>query len=143
MFVSRVVKIFAPADKRDFIEPQLVWATPGQRGFPSRKTGAAPVQPVPMSSQQMRRTTGAPPPIPGQTPAQRQAVLAAHIKAQKAAELAAMLNGLETVDDEGRRASLLDTLCSIDDILNLPLHLNPPGHSNGQMKVDLLRHQVR
>lgn len=61
---------------------------------------------------------------------------------QKAAELRQMLNALEKVDDDGRRSSLLDTLCSTDDILNLPLHPNPPGTKIGDLKVDLLKHQV-
>lgn len=53
-----------------------------------------------------------------------------------------MLSNLEKVDDEGRRASLLDTLCSVDDILNLPVHPNPPGVASGDLVVDLLKHQV-
>lgn len=62
---------------------------------------------------------------------------------EKAAELKQMINTLEKVDDEGRRTSLLDTLCSTGDILNLPLHPNPPGIKNGDLVVDLLKHQVR
>ena len=54
-----------------------------------------------------------------------------------------MLNNLEKVDDEGRRASLLDTLCSVDDVLGLPVHPDPPSIANGQLKVNLLRHQVQ
>lgn len=53
-----------------------------------------------------------------------------------------MLAGLEKVDDEGRRGSLLDTLCAVDDILSLPEHEDPPSASNGELKVNLLRHQV-
>ena len=54
-----------------------------------------------------------------------------------------MLNNLEKVDDEGRRASLLDTLCSVDDVLGLPVHPDPPSIANGQLKVNLLKHQVQ
>jgi hypothetical protein len=53
-----------------------------------------------------------------------------------------MLGGLEKVDNEGRRASLLDALCSVDDILNLPVHPAPPGVASGDLVVDLLKHQV-
>ena len=53
-----------------------------------------------------------------------------------------MLSNLEKVDDEGRRASLLDALCSVDDVLNLPVHPNPPGVASGDLVVDLLKHQV-
>lgn len=61
---------------------------------------------------------------------------------RKAQELKQMLNNLEKVDDEGRRASLLDTLCSVDDVLSLPVHPSPPGIASGELKVDLLKHQV-
>jgi hypothetical protein len=60
----------------------------------------------------------------------------------RAAELRQMLASLEKVDDEGRRSSLLDTLCSTEDVLALPEHPNPPGIANGELRVDLLKHQV-
>ena len=61
----------------------------------------------------------------------------------RAAELRQTLANLEKVDDENRRTSLLDNLCSIEDVLNLPEHPNPPGIASGELRVDLLRHQVR
>ena len=48
---------------------------------------------------------------------------------------------MEKVDNEGRRTSLLDTLCSVEDALDLPEHPTPPG-KDGDLKVDLLKHQV-
>jgi SWI/SNF-related matrix-associated actin-dependent regulator of chromatin subfamily A3 len=60
----------------------------------------------------------------------------------RAAELRQTLANLEKVDDEGRRSSLLDTLCSTEDVLNLPEHPNPPGIASGELRVDLLKHQV-
>jgi SWI/SNF-related matrix-associated actin-dependent regulator of chromatin subfamily A3 len=60
----------------------------------------------------------------------------------RAAELRQTLANLEKVDDEGRRSSLLDTLCSTEDVLGLPEHPNPPGIASGELRVDLLRHQV-
>lgn len=60
----------------------------------------------------------------------------------RAAELRQMLANLDKVNDEGRRSSLLDTLCSTEDVLNLPEHPNPPGMASGELRVDLLRHQV-
>ena len=60
----------------------------------------------------------------------------------RAAELRQMLSNLERVDDEGRRSSLLDTLCSTEDVLELPEHPSPPGIASGELRVDLLRHQV-
>jgi hypothetical protein len=62
---------------------------------------------------------------------------------QRAAQLKQMLAGLEKVDDEGRRHSLLDALTVVDDVLALPVHPSPPGRSTGELKVDLLKHQVR
>jgi SWI/SNF-related matrix-associated actin-dependent regulator of chromatin subfamily A3 len=58
------------------------------------------------------------------------------------AELRQILANLEQVNDEGRRTSLLDTLCSTEDVLNLPEHPNPPGIASGELRVDLLKHQV-
>jgi SWI/SNF-related matrix-associated actin-dependent regulator of chromatin subfamily A3 len=60
----------------------------------------------------------------------------------RAAELRQTLSNLEKVDDEGRRSSLLDTLCSTEDVLGLPEHPNPPGIASGELRVDLLKHQV-
>ena len=61
---------------------------------------------------------------------------------KKAAELSRILNTLEKVDDEGRRNSLLDTVCSTEDVLKLPLHPDPPGITKGDLLVDLMKHQV-
>jgi len=76
------------------------------------------------------------------TQAKEEAIKKQQEALHKAAELKQMLTSLEKVDDEGRRASLLDTLCSSDDILNLPVHPNPPGIASGELVVDLLKHQV-
>ena len=61
---------------------------------------------------------------------------------KKATELRQVLDNLEKVNDEGRRASLLDQLLSTDDVLMLPEHSNPPGINAGNLTVDLLKHQV-
>lgn len=128
---------------RDRLEPLLIWATPGQRGFSSQQAGlsARPDLIVPISSTSRAgpstQRRGA-----GQSHAQQEATRKRQEALQKAAELRQMLSTLEKVDDEGRRSSLLDTLCSTDDILNLPLHPSPPGIKNGELKVDLLKHQV-
>ena len=61
---------------------------------------------------------------------------------KKATELRQILHGLEKVNDEGRRASLLDQLLSTDDVLMLPEHPNPPGIDAGNLTVNLLKHQV-
>ena len=61
---------------------------------------------------------------------------------RKAVELRQVLDGLEKVSDEGRRASLLDQLLSTDDVLALPEHPNPPGIDAGNLTVNLLKHQV-
>lgn len=78
----------------------------------------------------------------GQTTAQAEAARKQYEALQKAAELKQMLLTLEKVDDEGRRSTLLDSLLETDDILKLPLHPNPPGIKNGDLVVDLLKHQV-
>lgn len=79
-------------------------------------------------------------PIPStQTP---EALMRQQEEFARAAELRQTLANLEKVNDEGRRGSLLDTLCSTEDVLNLPEHPNPPGIASGELRVDLLKHQV-
>lgn len=77
-----------------------------------------------------------------QQEAQQEAIRRQQEAFQRAQELRQILNNLDKVDDEGRRSSLLDTLCSVDDVLALPVHPSPPGLASGHLKVDLLRHQV-
>ncbi|GBE78013.1 hypothetical protein SCP_0108950 [Sparassis crispa] len=159
--LSMTLKIYGPSDKRAHLEPQLIWATPQQGGFSKpvngvRKVPGAPAnssvrvpsysQPVagPSNSQvpshyaSQRRPAGM---TASQVAAQQEATRKQQEALQKAAELRQILNNLEKVDDEGRRSSLLDTLCSVDDVLNLPLHPSPPGIQSGDLKVNLLKHQ--
>lgn len=167
---SRTLKIYGAADKRSILEPQLVWATPGQRGFPSRNNGTTSSRPAGKSyasggegsssllagcSSSNITAVGYPYGSSGvaQTPSisttqreamrkQQEAVLKQQEALRKAAELKQMIDGLEKVDDDGRRSSLLDNICSTEDILSLPLHPDPPGIKKGNLKVDLLKHQV-
>lgn len=149
--VFRTLKFYGPSNLRDQLEPLLVWATPGQRGFPRNNSSTSHVVPGALAPRAASAPTAAGPSSQrrpaGMTPAQikahQETVRKQQESLQKAAELKSMLNNLEKVDDEGRRESLLDTLCSTDDILNLPLHPDPPGIKNGQLVVDLLKHQVR
>ncbi|EMD31673.1 hypothetical protein CERSUDRAFT_88802 [Gelatoporia subvermispora B] len=151
--LSMTLKIYGAADQRARLEPLLVWATPGQRGFPPRNsTGSYPVAGAPASRAQVPASQPVAAPVagPSQPAGQRgKAALAAQEAArrqqqeamQRAVELRQMLTGLEKVDDEGRRSSLLDTLCAVQDVLGLPLHPSPPGTQSGELKVDLLKHQ--
>ncbi|KAF8135787.1 SNF2 family N-terminal domain-containing protein [Boletus edulis] len=137
--LSMSLNIYGPSDKRDMLEPMLIWATPRQTGFPSRARGGVPgVSPAgaPVAAGALSVAGGVYAPalasmgIPG--PSQARGMTSAQSEAQqelirkqneayvKAAELRQMLSGLERVDDENRRASLLDTLLSTGDILNLP-----------------------
>ncbi|TFK94573.1 hypothetical protein K466DRAFT_509225 [Polyporus arcularius HHB13444] len=158
--LSMTLKIYGPADKREILEPKLIWATPGQRGFkkptangvhavpgaPAPRTTPAP---VPSYSQAYKPT-----PVPtkqrqaGNAAAQQEALRKQQEAARKqqeqfakAQELKQILDNLEKVNDEGRRASLLDTLCSVDDVLGLPVHPNPPSIATGELTVNLLKHQ--
>ncbi|KAG6845916.1 hypothetical protein H0H87_000722 [Tephrocybe sp. NHM501043] len=146
--LSITLRIYGAQSERDSLEPLLIWATPGQRGFPSRKTTSSASSPssgaVPSYSQAGTGSLMDKRPVATgvvQSAAQQQAMRKQQEALRKAAELKQMLNTLEKVDDEGRRSSLLDTLCSNEDILNLPLHPNPPSVRNRSLKVDLLRHQ--
>ncbi|KDQ28039.1 hypothetical protein PLEOSDRAFT_1042220, partial [Pleurotus ostreatus PC15] len=125
LYSCSTLKIYAAADKRDLLEPMLIWATPGQRGFTSR--------------------TRAPPPSSGPSnvppPAKQAAQAAKNTEAQKSAELAQLLQGIEKVDDDKRRSAVLDVVCSVEDILELPLYPSPPSIESGELYVNLLKHQ--
>ncbi|KAG6378256.1 putative DNA repair protein rad5 [Boletus reticuloceps] len=163
--LSMSLNIYGPSDKRDMLEPMLIWATPRQTGFPPRAGGGVPgVSPAAAAAAAgalsvaggvypsayapaFAATMGMPGPsqargmTSAQSEAQQEAIRKQNEAYLKAAELRQMLSGLERVDDENRRASLLDTLLSTGDILNLPVHPNPPGIANGELVVDLLKHQ--
>lgn len=126
LYSCSTLKIYAAADKRDLLEPMLIWATPGQRGFPSR-TRAPP--------------SSGPSNVP--PPAKQAAQAAKSTEAQKSAELAQLLQGIEKVDDDKRRSAVLDVVCSVEDILELPLYPDPPSIESGELNVNLLKHQVR
>ncbi|KAG1890243.1 SNF2 family N-terminal domain-containing protein [Suillus subluteus] len=159
--LSMTLKIYGPSDKRDQLEPQLIWATPRQRGFPPRGVGGAAGQvsstayaaaagpsaassssTYQPSSSQRYGATATQSKSQQEAVKKQQEVVRKHLEAlQNASELKQMLGSLEKVDNEGRRASLLDALCSVDDILNLPVHPAPPGVASGDLVVDLLKHQ--
>ncbi|KAI9572249.1 SNF2 family N-terminal domain-containing protein [Boletus coccyginus] len=152
--LSMSLNIYGPSDKRDMLEPLLIWATPRQQGFPPRARGGVPGASAAAATAALSAggvypfmyatAFGATMGMPG--PSQARGMVGAQSEAQqeafvRAAELKQLLSGLERVDDEDRRASLLDTLFSTVDILNLPVHPNPPGTANGELMVDLLKHQ--
>ena len=116
------LKIYGAADKRDQIGPSLRWATPANRKSSAPSGYSAQVSSSSQTAEALRK--------------QQEAF-------DRAAELNQMLSNLERVDDEGRRSSLLDTLCSTEDVLNLPEHPSPPSIRSGELRVDLLRHQAR
>ncbi|KAF8161207.1 SNF2 family N-terminal domain-containing protein [Crassisporium funariophilum] len=148
--LSITLKIYGASDKRNELETVLVWATPGQRGFGPRNTSSRTVASSSSTNHSASIPRTAAPPSasqrrtnPVQSAIQMEAIRKQQQALQKAAELKQMLNNLEKVDDEGRRTSLLDTLCSNDDVLNLPLYPSPPGIASGELKVDLLKHQLQ
>ncbi|KAG8935555.1 hypothetical protein FRC02_007699 [Tulasnella sp. 418] len=124
---------------RKKLEPLLIWATPGQRGFHSgtneNNTGIQGTSLSPKKGQ----TKGSAASQSNQV--QQSAEWKKRLEAvAKARELADMMQGLSKVDDAGRRATMLDALCG-GDILNLPVHPDPPSKSKGNLKSDLLKHQ--
>ncbi|KAI6032893.1 SNF2 family N-terminal domain-containing protein [Pisolithus orientalis] len=144
------LRIYGMSDKRDILEPQLAWATrqwgwggpggqvPGALSAPSyagAATSAAQIHQSQPVSRRRRATSVALSQSQDEATKKQQQALA------KAKELAQVLGTLEKVDDDSRRTSLLDTLCTADDILNLPVHPNPPGVASGDLVVDLLKHQ--
>jgi SWI/SNF-related matrix-associated actin-dependent regulator of chromatin subfamily A3 len=149
------LKIYGPSDKHNEIEQKLRTVTASaqnrsSKAGPSQSSvspqhGAAASYPsyaAPGYSDDDSWTAGygTGMPIP---PTQSAEALRKQQEAfARAAELRQMLSNLEKVDDEGRRVSLLDTMCSTEDVLGLPEHPNPPGIASGELRVDLLRHQV-
>ncbi|KAJ7346747.1 SNF2 family N-terminal domain-containing protein [Mycena albidolilacea] len=133
------LKIYGSPNKRQEIESKLIWATPGQRGFRNAASNAQASGAAAGRSSTAGPSKATPSQRP-QTAAQIEANRKQQEALQKAADLKKMLGSLEHVDDEERRSSLLDQLLSTDDILNLPVHPNPPGKGNG-LVVDLLKHQ--
>ncbi|KAJ3724629.1 SNF2 family N-terminal domain-containing protein [Lentinula raphanica] len=137
--LDMTLKIYGPSDKVAELQPRLIWATPGQRGFKNSRTTS-------QAGNNRASAHVAPPPIPsssqrGPTAAQLERYAKQQEAFVKAAELRDMLNTMEKVNDQGRRSSLLDTLCTDVDILSLPEYESSPGIANGTLKVDLLKHQ--
>ncbi|KAG8857347.1 hypothetical protein FRB96_005834 [Tulasnella sp. 330] len=141
--LSITLNICGPSDPtlRAQVEPHLVWATPGQRGFhtgaaPDNQTGVQGTSASPVKNKGKGRATQGSAAaqasgLPGMTPG------------QKAVELATMMASMGTkVDDASRRTSVLDALCG-EDVLELPEFDDAvkPGLVNGNLKVDLLKHQ--
>ena len=144
------MKIYGAADKRNQIEPLLNWATPVKHKASASVSSKAGGRSYEAASSYASYTAPefsgyASSGYGGQMPSTSQTAEALRKRQEefhRAAELRDMLSNLERVDDEGRRSSLLDTLCSTEDILNLPEHPSPPSVGSGELRVDLLRHQV-
>lgn len=150
--IYSTLKIYGPSDKRNEIEQKLCLVTltknRSSKPDPSQSSAMPPPYGVAASygSYADPGFSGADPgygtgmAIP---PTQSTEALRKQQEAfTRAAELRQMLSNLEKVDDEGRRSSLLDTLCTTEDVLGLPEHPNPPGIASGELRVDLLKHQV-
>jgi SWI/SNF-related matrix-associated actin-dependent regulator of chromatin subfamily A3 len=143
------LKIYGPSDKRNEIEQKL-------RLTQNRSSKSGPSQSSAMPPPSAPYASYAAPGFSGDDmwsagygtsmavpPTQSTKALREQQEAfARAAELRQMLSNLEKVDDEGRRSSLLDTLCSTEDVLGLPEHPNPPGIASGELRVDLMKHQV-
>ncbi|KAF9263265.1 hypothetical protein L218DRAFT_927698 [Marasmius fiardii PR-910] len=128
--LSITIKIYGSSDKRSELERRLAWVTPGQRRSTTTKNNVR-LSDEPSGSQRQHL----------KTPAQTEKIRKQQDALHKAAELRDMLNTLEKVNDEGRRSSLLDVLCRVDDVLVLPEPDDPPGLKKGNMMVDLMKHQ--
>jgi SWI/SNF-related matrix-associated actin-dependent regulator of chromatin subfamily A3 len=148
--IFSTLKIYGPSDKRNEIEQKLPSVISAQnrssKAGPSQSSAMPPpyggsyADPGFSGGDQSSAGYGTSMAIP---PTQStEALRKQQEEFIRAAELRQMLSNLEKVDDEGRRSSLLDTLCSTEDVLGLPEHPNPPGIASGELRVDLLKHQV-
>ena len=140
---SSDVAIYAPSAHRAVLEPYLVWATPGQRGFgEQQQLSEVPTTEISGTSLSPKKGAHTLKGEPSET--------------TKAAELRGILDGLHSAD--GRRTTLLvgsfsighrsssnssqDQLCG-QDVLELPVYASPPSKYTGLLNNDLLKHQVR
>ena len=89
--LSSDVAIYAPPVHRTILEPYLVWATPGQRGFGEQPLSDVPAVGIPGTSLSPKKGARTPKVDPSE--------------AAKAAELRGILDGLQSAD--GRRTTLL------------------------------------
>ena len=150
--IFSTLNIYGPSDKRNEIEQKLPSVMPTQnrpsKPGPSQSSAMPPPYGAALSyaapgfsdGDSWSAGYGTSMAIP---PSQSTEALRKQQEAfTRAAELRQMLSNLEKVDDEGRRSSLLDTLCSMEDVLGSPEHPNPPGIASGELRVDLLKHQV-
>lgn len=127
------VNIYGDTWQRDQIRPQLIWATQGHDS------------PTATSSQatQQRQISASSPSAGVQVNGHgRESLSQYKEQLARAAELRDILNNLEKVNNAERRSSLLDQLCATEDVLNLPEYPDPPSVKTGELKIDLLRHQV-
>ena len=139
------LKIYGPSDKRNEIEKKLTLAQDrSSKQGPSQSSAMlAPDYAAPGFSDGDPLSVGYGTSMANHSAQSTEALRKQQEDFTRTAELKQMLSTLEKVDDEGRRSSLLDTLCSTEDVLGLPEHPNPPGIASGELRVDLLRHQVR
>lgn len=152
------LSIYARPSHRDVLEPELKWATPGQRGFEAMR--AAEAAGVQQGSQGKAKGKGR---------AKMGADTGLHGSGNSGAglpeanwneeEMRRLLDGLKKVQEDEKQANGVmvrhidmmmdgakvadqqDTLTSNIDVSKLPLHPSPPGVANGQLRVDLLGHQ--
>jgi SWI/SNF-related matrix-associated actin-dependent regulator of chromatin subfamily A3 len=154
IYEPRNIKIYGATDKRAILEPKLIWATPGQRGFAPLNVAAAPSAALPHGSAPLYSQGGYAYNFSQTGPSGSQRAAAPKFttsreEAQRkleedfvnAHELRHILENLEKIDNGQRRTSLLDTLCSVEDALALPEYPSPPG-KDGDLTVDLLKHQA-
>jgi SWI/SNF-related matrix-associated actin-dependent regulator of chromatin subfamily A3 len=137
------LKIYGAADKRNQLELLLGWVPARCRAsvLPSQGPSVRPYD-APTSHATHGHSSHHPRSSASSTTQTLDAIRRQQEEFARAAELRQTLANLEKVDDESRRSSLLDTLCSTEDVLDLPEHPNPPGIASGELRVDLLRHQV-
>lgn len=119
------VSVIGPSDpiRRQAVELQLTAVMPRQQGYqapPTTSYTAAQILSGSTSASALSRITPA--------------------EAEKAAQLASIMSNMAQLDDTSRRETLLNSLCG-QDVLELPLHPDPPTVESGLLNADLLKHQ--
>ncbi|ORY32870.1 SNF2 family N-terminal domain-domain-containing protein [Naematelia encephala] len=120
------MSIYGRPSLRQVLEPELIWATPGQRGFEAMRRGDT-------GGSNGNRLGGDTMVIgPGGSGSSQ----------PLDEEMRRLLDGLKKVENDEKHADgVMDNLTADIDVSKLPLHPSPPGVANGQLQVDLLPHQ--
>lgn len=142
------MSIYARGSLRAVLEPELAWATPGQRGFEAMRQMQAEQQ----DERDKKKGKGKGRMLGGETGVRGAG--GGTGTGLPDADMRRLLDGLKKVSEDEKQADgvmvnyldgvvadVQDALTADIDVGRLPMHPSPPGIANGHLLVDLLTHQ--